>query len=78
MLRVPKSPSPVDNDVSEDEEEDDGDRDNEDGEEDDGSSLNKTVKKGGGLSTVKFTKYVSIFALVKTLIFFPFILVSVP
>ena len=65
MIRVSKSPSSVDNDGSDDEEGDDGDRDNEDGEEDDSNSLNKTVKKGGGLSTIKFTKYVLIFTLVK-------------
>ena len=65
MLRVSKSPSSVDNDGSDDEEGDDGDRDNEDVEEGDGNSLNKTVKKGGGLSTIKLTKYVLIFALVK-------------
>ena len=65
MLRVSKSPSSVNNDGSENEEGDEGDRDNEDEEEDDGNSLNKTVKKGGGLSTNKITKYVLIFALEK-------------
>ena len=65
MLRFSKSPSSVDNDMSDNEKGDDDNRDNEDGEEGDGNNLNKTVNKGGGLSTVKFTKYVLIFALVK-------------
>ena len=78
MLRVSKSPSSVDNDGSENEEGDEGDRDNEDEKEDDGNSLIKTVKKGVGLSTIKKTKYVLIFAPEKNLMLVPFILVSVP
>ena len=67
MSRDSKSPSSVDNDLSDDEDGGDEDRDDEEEEEDDGNSLNKTVKKGGGLSTTGIPKYVLIFGLVKKL-----------
>ena len=78
MSRGSNSPSSVDDDMSDDEDGGDDDGDDEEEEVDDGNSLNMTVKKGGGSSTTGIPKYVVIFALVKTLMFVPFILVSVP